>query len=156
MTAHELVLALHSLTRWLVLAGALLVEGVALHGCHRGRAFGDLDRRVARALVVLTDVQVSLGLTLYLLVSPVARLARADWSASWSSPILRFFGLLHPSLAALAAIAAHAAWIGARRAPTAGGKHRRVALSVAAMLMLLALAVPWPSSEVHRPLLRLP
>jgi hypothetical protein len=155
LSAHELVLALHSLTRWLVLGAALFAEAVALHGCFTGRALGALDRSVTRTLVALTDLQVSLGLTLYFVVSPVARLARADWSATWPQPTLRFFGVLHPSLAAVAAIAAHAAWIGARRAPTAARHHRRVALGVAAMLVLLALAIPWPGNEPQRPLIRL-
>lgn len=154
--AHELVLGLHSLTRWLVVAAAALAEGVALHGWWSRRAFGALDRRAVRALVTLIDVQVSLGLTLYLLLSPVARFARADWAAAWANGTLRFFGLLHPALAAAAAVAAHAAWIGARRAGDDTARHRRVALGVAALLVLLACAIPWPGSATPRPLLRLP
>ena len=153
---YEVVLALHSLTRWLVLAMACVAEALALHGWWARRAFGVRDRRVARSWVALTDLQISLGLTLYFAASPVARLARADLAAAWTSPVLRFFGVLHPSLAACAAIAAHAAWLGARRAPSSAVSHRRIALGAAAMLALLACAIPWPGGVPPRPLLRLP
>lgn len=156
MTAHEIVLALHSLTRWLVLAATAGAFVVGLHGIRSARDFGAWDRRVARIMVASIDLQVSLGLTLYFLVSPVARLARADLRAAWNEPSLRLFGLLHPCLAVAAAVAAHAAWIAARRAPRAAAAHRWLALGAAAALTLLAFAIPWPGSATPRPLLRWP
>jgi len=156
MTTHELVLVLHSLTRWLVLAAAGSTACVALHGVWSRRAFGAWDRRAARALVALVDLQISLGLTLYLVLSPVARLARADLQAAWHDVALRFFGLLHPCLALAAAVVAHAAWLAARRAPHAVARHRWLALGAAAVLVLLACAIPWPGSVTPRPLLRSP
>lgn len=156
MTTHELVLALHSLTRWLVLAAAASAEILALHGVWSAREHGAWDRRAARALVALMDLQVGLGLTLYSLVSPAARLARADLHAAWDNPVLRLFGLVHPCLALSAALAAHATWIATRRAPNAVARHRCVGLGAAAVLVLLACAIPWPGSATPRPLLRWP
>ena len=156
MTLHELVLALHGLTRWIVLAAAAGAEVLALHGLWAARDFGVWDRRVARALVASIDLQVSLGLTLYLLVSPLARLARANLHAAWHTPALRFFGLVHPCLALAAALAAHAGWIAARRAPNTVARHRCLAMGAAAVLMLLVFAIPWPGSSTPRPPLRWP
>jgi hypothetical protein len=156
VTTHEVVLGLHALTRWLVLTAAASTELLALHGLWSTRDFGTWDRRGARALVALIDLQISLGLTLYFLVSPVARLARADLHAAWSHPVLRFFGILHPCLAIGAALAAHAAWIAARRAPATMARHRCLALGAGAVLVLLAFAIPWPGSATPRPLLRWP
>lgn len=154
MNAHEIVLVLHSLTRWLVLAAACVAEALALHGHWTRRPFATRDRRALRALVAAIDLQACLGLSLLFLLSPLARLARSDLAAAWQQPPLRFFGLVHPSLAACAAIVAHGVWIAARR-KRQNGNHRRNAIGVGLVLVLLACAIPWPGRGVPRPLFRL-
>jgi hypothetical protein len=158
-TIHELLLVLHSFTRWWVLLACLTLLPYALAGWLRRRAFVARDERLLRLLVSGVDLQVLLGLSLYFAFSPLARAARALWAARgfgvfWSDPGLRFFGLLHPLLALAAALVVHASWVAARRAPTDVARYRRLAAGAALGLALFLAAVPWPFLGHERPWFR--
>ena len=157
MMLLDTVLFLHSLTRWWVLAACLLTAAYARWA--RGTQPTARDQQVGKLFVASVDVQVLLGMTLYFMVSPLARLARQLWAARgfgalWAQPELRFFGLLHPALALLAALTAHASWIAARRATRHDERRRRLAAGAAATLVLLLTAVPWPFLGHERPWFR--
>jgi hypothetical protein len=155
---HELVLILHSYTRWWVLAaGVLTLLGSAWAAAAR-KAWSRRDERLARAFVAGVDLQVLLGLTLYFGLSPLARFARALWSAGGLGALSRafeaaFFGVLHPALMLLGAVILHAGWIATRRAEPPA-RRRRLVLSVALALLTMAVAVPWPFLGHDRPWFR--
>jgi len=151
----DTVLLLHSFTRWWVLAACVATVAYT----RRARAHSARDQRVGKLFVGSVDVQVLLGMVLYFGVSPLARLARQRWAAQgfgalWAQPELGFFGVIHPSLALLAALTAHASWIAARRAPAPEERRRRLGLGALATLVLLLLAVPWPFLGHERPWFR--
>ncbi|HEU4577704.1 MAG TPA: hypothetical protein VFS67_05590 [Polyangiaceae bacterium] len=151
---HDLVLIVHSFTRWCVLVAC---AGAVLHASGLGRA--QHDPRVGRLLVGLVDLQVLLGMTLYWGLSPLARAARQLWAdrgflALWARPELRFFGLIHPALALSAALAAHAGWVAVQRARTPEQRRRRLAAGAALALLLFSSAVPWPVLGHDRPWFR--
>lgn len=156
---YDVLLVAHSFVRWGVLAACLLT---ALRGLARRRAadaWTERDQRVARAFVASVDLQVLLGMTLYFGVSPLARAARELWaarglSALWAEPGLRFIGVVHPSLALLAATAAHVAWVSARRTPRPSERHGRLAAGALLAVCLFLAAVPWPFLGHERPWLR--
>jgi hypothetical protein len=159
-TAYELLLILHSFTRWWVLVACVLMVACAWWRGSSGASWSAFDDRVARVFIASIDVQVLLGLTLYLGLSPLARAARALWSthgwgALWATRQLSFFGLIHPCLALLAAFVAHAAWVAARRADAASPRRRRLGVGAALALALFLIAVPWPFLGHERPWFRL-
>jgi hypothetical protein len=159
----DALLFLHSLVRWWVLAACLWTLAYA----RWARDTEDTeptasarDQRVGKLFVASVDVQVLLGMSLWFAVSPLARLARQLWAARgfgalWAQPELRFFGVIHPALALLAALTAHASWVAARRATTPAERRRRLVLGAAASLALLLAAVPWPFLGHERPVFRL-
>jgi hypothetical protein len=158
-TAYELLLIVHSFTRWAVLAACVLTVARAGSGWASRAPWSAFDERAARALVAIIDLQVLLGLTLYLVLSPLARAARALWSmhglgALWATRQLSFFGLIHPCLALLAAFVAHAAWVAARRADDARLRRLRLGAGAAVALALFLMAVPWPFLGHERPWFR--
>jgi hypothetical protein len=158
-TIHELLLVLHSFTRWWVLLVCLSLVPYALSGWLRRRAFVARDEKLLRLLVASVDLQVLLGLSLYFAFSPLARAARALWAtrgfgAFWADPLLRFFGLVHPVLALTAALVVHASWVSARRAHSDVARYRRVAAGAALGLVLFLTAVPWPFLGHERPWFR--
>jgi hypothetical protein len=168
LMTYELLLIVHSFTRWFVLGWSALTLLYALNraGSQRAsnasdrRAWSARDQRVARVFIASVDLQVLLGLSLYLAVSPLARFARALWSARgfgalWAEPVLRFFGIIHPTLALLAACVAHVSWVAVRRTEDARQRHQRLALGAALALTLFLAAVPWPFLGHERPWFRL-
>jgi hypothetical protein len=157
---YELLLIAHSYTRWWVLAWSASTVGYALFRAGSGGAWSGRDQRVARLFVASVDVQVLLGSSLYLSVSPLARAARALWAAQglaalWADPVLRFFGVIHPTLALLAAFVAHASWVAVRRTEQARLRQRRLAAGAAVALLIFLAAVPWPFLGHERPWFRL-
>jgi hypothetical protein len=158
---YEVLLVAHSFVRWAVLAACLLTAARGFGSVAGGaRGWTARDQGVGRAFVASVDLQVVLGISLYFGVSPLARAARALWSsggisALWAAPELRFMGLLHPLLALLAAVVAHAAWIAARRSAEPGARHARLAWGAALSALLLLAAVPWPFLGHERPWFRL-
>jgi hypothetical protein len=156
---YELLLIVHSFTRWWVLGWSTLTLLYALSRTSQ-RVWSARDQRVARVFVASVDLQVLLGLSLYLAVSPLARAARVSWAvrgfgALWADPVLRFFGIIHPTLALLAACIAHVSWVAVRRTEDGRQRQRRLALGAALALSFFLAAVPWPFLGHERPWFRL-
>lgn len=154
---HDVLLIAHSFVRWWVLAACGLAALGHLVGGQR--PWSARDRGLARAFVGSVDLQVLLGMSLYFGVSPTARAARELWSRSgflalWAEPELRFMGLVHPLLALVAAVVAHAAWVAARRSERPRERRGRLAFGAALTAAILLAAVPWPALGHERPWFR--
>ncbi len=157
--AYELLLIVHSFTRWWVLVACALMMARAWSRSASQASWSVLDDRAARAFVASVDLQVLMGLSLYFGLSPLARAARVLWGtkgfvAMWAEREPAFFGLTHPALALLAAIAAHGGWVAARRADGARERRRRLGVGAALALALFLAAVPWPFLGHERPWFR--
>ena len=95
MNAYAITLWLHSYLRWVVLALAALVFARTAHGVLRGRPWERSDERVHVAFVAAVDTQFTLGLLLYVFLSPFVRAFYADAGAGMKVAVLRFFGIEH-------------------------------------------------------------
>lgn len=159
MSLSELVLILHSWTRWVVLSSGIATVVVGLTGAARGRAWSVRDAAIARLFVASVDVQVLLGLSLYFGVSPLARMARMVWASTglgglWAYHELRFFGLLHPLSMLLGAFVTHTSWLLARRTERSGERYRSIGAGAALALAIFLGAIPWPFLGHERPWFR--
>jgi hypothetical protein len=159
MSLSELVLILHSFTRWAVLSSSIATALGGLTGAVTDRAWVARDRIIARVFVACVDLQVLLGLSLYFGVSPTARAARVLWASAglgglWADHELRFFGIIHPTLVLLAACTTHASWVAARRTERADERHRRIGIGAALALAVFLAAIPWPFLGHERPWFR--
>ncbi len=127
------LLFLHSWVRWAV----LVLGAVAVIAAFQDRAAA---RRRVLPFVLALDVQLVLGLLLYLFYSPLTR-------GTGGGPALRFWRAEHPALAVGAVLLAHAGNVVVKRA----GKGRGLAGAalLLAALVLVLIAVPWT-----RPLFR--
>jgi len=156
---YDVLLVTHSFVRWLVLAACALTALRSFRSARAERPWTARDQRFARGFVASVDLQVLLGMSLYFGVSPLARVARALWSAEgfaalWAQPMLRFVGVIHPSLALVAATTAHVAWVAARRTLLPSERHARLAWGAALALAAFLAAVPWPFLGHERPWVR--
>ncbi len=150
---YDFVLLLHSYVRWLVVIAALAAVVKAFTGWSGKRAWGKLDDRLGFAFTLALDIQVLIGIVLYL-ISPDVHKAFADLAAALADPELRFFALIHWVLVLAAVALAHIGRARARKAEGERRKFRTAALFYSLSILILAVAIPWPF-DFGRPLLRL-
>ncbi|GAB4569600.1 MAG: hypothetical protein Kow0077_02370 [Anaerolineae bacterium] len=151
---YEVVLVLHSITRWLVVLAGLGAFALALRGWLAGRDWSALADRLGLIFTIVLDVQLLIGIILYV-VSPLVQSAFADFGAAMGASGLRFFALEHVLLMVVAVVIAHVGRARVRRADTPHAKYRQAALLFGLAIVVILLAVPWPFLPYGRPWLRL-
>jgi hypothetical protein len=112
------------------------------------------DRWGLFAMMAL-DIQMLLGLLLYLAVSPNMRPILADFGAAMKDPALRFWAVEHTATMFAAIALAHVGRVLARKAPTPDAKRMRLMVCFGVATVLLFLGMPWPGRPGGRPLFRL-
>ena len=150
---YTTVLILHSWLRWFALVA---VFGVLLAAI-RGKVAGSqsiADRWGMFAMMAL-DLQLLLGLLLYLVVSPNMREIRAHFAEAMQNPQLRFWAVEHLTAMLVAVIVAHVGRVLARKAKTNDSKRRRLLACFGVAAVALLLGTPWPGMPAGRPLFRI-
>ena len=153
MSGYDVVLLVHSWVRWVVVAVGVVVVARSFAGWRAARSWSPLDERLHAGFVGGLDLQLTLGVVLYLFLSPIARAIFTYPAAAFREPMLRFFGLEHVLGMVVGIAVAH---VGRARSKRAEGRARhRVVLgwSIAALLLVLA-SIPWPFLKYGRPLVR--
>ena len=151
---YTLVLMLHSWLRWVA-----IVAGVGAIATTRSDRADTI--RTGRsdlwglALMIALDVQMLLGLLLYLVLSPFTADAMRDFGAAMRNPALRFFAVEHVALMFAAVILAHVGRVLARKARTADQKRSRLLICFGLATVAMLFAIPWPGMPSGRPLFRL-
>jgi hypothetical protein len=148
-----IVLTLHSLLRWAVLAFGLLAFGRALAGTFGARPWTPLDDRAGKYFVMALDLQMLVGLVLYAGLSPIARAAFSDMGAAMKDPLLRFYAVEHVSLMIGAVALVHIGRVRARKASGDRARHRATLVFFGLGLLAMLIGIPWPGRAVGRPLL---
>lgn len=126
----DTLVSIHSILRWIVLLAALVSLGAALAGWLGSAVPERTTRQAMLAYAVALDVQVLLGIAVWVLGN------------YWQSNI-RQFKFEHPLIMLVALVVAHVAAARARRAhgPVAGARVR--AIGTAASLVLILIGIPW-------------
>lgn len=131
-----IVLELHAIWRWVLLAAAGVAFAWALIGWIGGRAYGKSDNLAGTVLTVSLDVQFLLGLLLWVW-GPInlGMLSRGAMSNAGA----RFILIEHPLLILIALVLAHVGRARVRKAATATAKHRIGAIFYGLSLILIGL-----------------
>jgi hypothetical protein len=145
---YTTVLALHSWIRWVALVAGVGTTLAAL----RNRE-GSAERWGLIAMMTL-DVQMLLGLALYLVLSPFTTQAMADFGAAMKTPQLRFWAVEHVSMMFLAVILAHVGRVLARKAKTPQARRTRLLVCFGLATVAMFAGMPWPGMANGRPLVR--
>ena len=151
---YTLVLLIHSWLRWVALVGgvAATVTSLADRSESLGQTRADMWGLV---LMMALDVQMLIGLLLYLVLSPFTAEAMRDFGAAMKNPGLRFFAVEHLTLMLVAVVVTHVGRVLARKAKTPAAKRMRMAMCFGLATLLMLLAIPWPGLAHGRPLFRL-
>jgi hypothetical protein len=89
------------------------------------------------------DLQLLLGLLLYIFFSPLTTSAFRDFSTAMGNDVMRFFTVEHVFFMVLAIVFAHLGSAFSKRAEEPAKKHRTAALWFGLSLILLLLGMPW-------------
>lgn len=149
---HRVLLAAHSLNRWLVVVLLLMALGRGIVGWARGRTWTRRDDLTSRLLIAVLDVQLLLGVALYA-VSPLVRAGWADLGATMDNRVLQFWTVEHAPTMIIAVVIVHIGSVMARRADKDRRRYRVETLTVGVATLLILGGIPWPFLEHGRPLL---
>ena|SRR5688500_16354646 len=148
---YTAVLVLHSFLRWSALIAGAGATFVTL------TSQGDNPRvdRWGLALTFALDLQMLVGLVLYLFISPITQAAFRDFGAAMRDPGLRFWAIEHAVMMVSAVALAHMGRVLARKARTPAAKRTRQLICFGLSTLLMIVATPWPGMTNGRPFFRI-
>jgi hypothetical protein len=137
-----------------VLALCLVVGGRAFVGWRTARSWTVRDEKLQRAFIAALDLQFTVGLVLYVFLSPFSRVFFHDVAFAMKDSGVRFFGLEHVLGMLLAVSLVHAGRTRSMKTRTAAHRHRMVWGTTFLSLLVMCGSIPWPFLRFGRPLLR--
>jgi uncharacterized membrane protein YozB (DUF420 family) len=149
MDAYTIVLTIHNLVRWIALVLGIVAVVLSVLGWFGRRPWTERERKLGSFFAITLDIQLLLGLLLYLFLSPITTAAFKDFGAAMGTDSMRFFVLEHSLYMLLAVVFAHLGSILPRRAKTDTAKFQRATIFLGLALLLILMGMPW-----MRPLLR--
>lgn len=148
----SIVIALHSLLRWVVLLTGILAVVRGFMG-GKGKRWTDADFRAGMWFITALDLQLLLGLLLYVFLSPTIRTAFLNFGNAMKDPMLRFFAVEHVTGMVIALVLAHIGRARTKKAATDDKKFRAAVIFYTLAMIVILLSIPWPGMPAGRPLL---
>lgn len=149
-SVYPYLLTAHNWLRWLAVFAALIATLFAF-ASWSGTGSGNPARfRYSIIFVALIDLQLLIGLVLYLGASPITRQAFQNFSGAMKVHELRFFAVEHSVAMLLAVALAHIGGALMRKSKLVPAKARGAAICFLLSLVLMLAGTPW-----FRPLLRI-
>jgi len=149
---YTLVLTLHSWIRWAALVFGVVATLASLTG--RADVQEKQSDRWGLLFLMAVDIQMLLGLLLYLVLSPFTAAALKNFGAAMRNPALRFWAVEHTATMLFAVILVHVGRVLARSARTPESKRFRQSLCFGLATIAMIVATPWPGMANGRPLFR--
>jgi hypothetical protein len=146
---YPVVLFLHSWVRWIVAIAAVAAVARAFYGWLGKKDWTKLDDQLGLLFSSSLDVQLLLGLILYIFLSPLTQAAFKNFSAAMSDATLRFFSIEHILYMVIAVVLGHVGRALSKKATEAVTKHRMAAILFGLATLAILIAIPW-----SRPLFR--
>ena len=151
---YSTALWLHSLLRWAVLFTGLVAWFRAISGSTARRPWTPKDDLWGLLLTISADLQLLVGVVLYIFLSPITRLGVRNFGAAMQIPAARFFTVEHVAGMIIAIALIHVARVKIRKAVEPARKHRLAMILFGIAMVVTIIAIPWPGMPVARPLLR--
>lgn len=149
------LLTLHSLMRWVALI-LLVVAAVQAWQAWKGqKPWTPTNKKLSLFSMIAVDIQLLLGIILFLGVSPTIKLAFQNMKMAMKNRGIRFFLVEHTFLMFVAIVLVHVGFAKAKRLEDDNQKHKAVAIYFTAALVAILIAIPWPFiSKIARPWFR--
>ncbi|MCD8740954.1 hypothetical protein LT679_10105 [Mucilaginibacter roseus] len=150
---YAVLIFLHSVTRWLVLASLLCAIVNAMRGWLTGRAYTSADDKARHITATIAHIQLAIGFVLYF-NSPFVLYFRQHYHEAVKQLPYLFFGMIHIGMMTMAVILITIGSSVAKRCTTDKQKFKTMALWFIIGLIIILISIPWPFSPLaQRPLL---
>lgn len=149
MDTHQILLHVHSIARWLLLL--LLLIAIFNSMVAGKRPFIRTDARTGLILTIVADLQLLIGISLWFLGGFGYKQIKAfGMGPVMKDSYMRFFAIEHTLLMLIAIILIHIGKAQGRKAISDKAKHNRTMVYYLIALILILVAVPWPSREIFQ------
>ncbi len=142
---YSILLALHSLIRWLVLASLLFAIYRGYMGWLTNEAFSKLDNTLRHWTATIAHIQLIVGVSLYF-ISPLIYYFLHNYKDAVHQRQLRFFGMEHSVMMIVAIIIITIGSMRAKRMPSDKSKFKTIAIWFSIALIIILISIPWPFS----------
>ena len=153
---YPIILATHSLTRWLILISLLYAIYRAYKGWISKNAFSPLDNFSVNLTVIIAYIQLAEGLWLYF-TSPIIDYFLHHFKEAVPRNEIRFFGMEHAVVMIAAIIVITIGSVKSKRKITDKEKYKTMAIwfSIGMLMILSSMPLPFsPPPFVRRPFFR--
>lgn len=133
----------HNLLRWFVLIAFLIVLVMAFRGWFGKKDWTKTDNLMGLLLTIFVDLQLVIGLILYLFVSPFTKAAFADFGAAMKNADLRFYAVEHILIMIVALVLVHIGRVKSKKALISVQKHKKAAIWYGIAFILVLAGIPW-------------
>lgn len=140
---YPFILSLHNIVRWLILIAALVAIARALIGWFGKRDWTKTDNLAGVLYVSGVDLNVLLGLILYLFLSPLRQAIFGNFGAAMADSNLRFFAVEHLTGMIIALVLAHIGRSTSKKAAEAVRRHRAAAIWYGISFLVILATIPW-------------
>lgn len=146
---YQILLPLHSLTRWLVLISLLFAVYRAYRGKFRKLDFSAFDNAVMMVTVKILQIQFCLGIILYF-ISPIVRHFLNNFKTAVHLREIRFFGMEHITMMTIAVFMISIASEKVGKVKDPKQKYQIMALWFTIGLVIILSSIPWSFSPLTR------
>jgi hypothetical protein len=151
---YSSALWLHSILRWAVLITGAIAWFRSIGGGTARRAWTSKDDLWGMIFISAVDIQLLVGLLLYIVLSPFTKIAFQDFGGAMANQSLRFWAVEHAAGMLVGIVLAHVGRVRIKKASTDARRHRLAMIFFGLALIVMIVSVPWPGMPVSRPLLR--
>jgi uncharacterized membrane protein YozB (DUF420 family) len=147
---YEFILGVHNILRWVTLILGFLAVLRAFIGWFGKHAWIPADPKIGRFFTSAIDIQLLVGLLLYIFFSPftLQAIRNFGFGTIMEQVDYRFFAVEHLFYMLLAVVFAHLGSALPKKVDRPVDKHRRAAIWFGLALLLILIGMPW-----FRPLL---
>jgi hypothetical protein len=151
---YTILLALHSLLRWLVLSSLLFAIFRAYRGWVGHKPYSKFDNTVRHVTATIAHVQLLAGLWLYF-ISPIVSYFLHNFKTAMHIRDLRFFGIEHITMMLTGIVLITIGSAKAKRKAADQDKFRIQAIWFTIGLLIILSSIPWAFSPlISRPWFR--
>jgi len=136
-------LHLHNTLRWLILLSLVITLVKYASGWLGNQPWKKTDNILGIVFTSLMDLQLLTGLVLYFFLSPVTKLAMADFGAAMKDSGIRFYAVEHFSMMLIAVVLVHIGRAKSKKAKTDLAKFKTVTIFFLLALVIILAAIPW-------------
>jgi len=151
---YSVLLATHSLVRWLVLVSLLVAIFQSYKGWLGNKPFSKSDNIIRSGTASIAHVQFVLGIVLYC-ISPLVRYFLGYFKTAVHQREIRFFGMEHIAMMLIGVVLITIGSMKAKRQPTDKQRFKTMAIWFTIALIIILSSIPWQFSPlISRPYFR--